>query len=163
MQGCEVKDLSAGVVMAAGGTGGILYWLAIFPVDVIKSAMMTDSIDPATRKYPNIRTTARVRAPHCGPPMLPALLMGRGGGGLGRGWSTVDCCLLLQWLRPLEKGLTPPPLLLSCLPACPQALWAEGGVSRFYRGFSPCIMRAAPANGVMLFTVDRVSYLLADR
>jgi solute carrier family 25 carnitine/acylcarnitine transporter 20/29 len=60
MQGCETKDLSAGVVMAAGGTGGILYWLAIFPVDVIKSAMMTDSIDPATRKYPNIPTTARV-------------------------------------------------------------------------------------------------------
>ena len=60
MQGCETKDLSAGVVMAAGGTGGILYWLAIFPVDVVKSAMMTDSIDPATRKYPNIPTTARV-------------------------------------------------------------------------------------------------------
>ncbi len=29
--GCETKDLSAPVVMAAGGTGGILYWLAIFP------------------------------------------------------------------------------------------------------------------------------------
>jgi hypothetical protein len=42
-----------------------------------------------------------------------------------------------------------------------QALWAEGGVSRFYRGFSPCIMRAAPANAVMLYTVDKVSHLLA--
>lgn len=31
-----------------------------------------------------------------------------------------------------------------------------GGVSRFYRGFSPCLMRAAPANAVMLFTVDKV-------
>lgn len=30
-KGCEVKDLSAPIVMAAGGTGGILYWLAIFP------------------------------------------------------------------------------------------------------------------------------------
>jgi hypothetical protein len=29
--GCDTKDLSAGVVLAAGGTGGILYWLAIFP------------------------------------------------------------------------------------------------------------------------------------
>ena len=29
--GCEMKDLPAPVVMAAGGTGGILYWLAIFP------------------------------------------------------------------------------------------------------------------------------------
>jgi solute carrier family 25 carnitine/acylcarnitine transporter 20/29 len=52
--------------------------------------------------------------------------------------------------------------LPACLPACLQALWAEGGVSRFYRGFSPCIMRAAPANAVMLFTVDRVSHMLAD-
>ena len=60
------------------------------------------------------------------------------------------------------EGTDSTPLAAS-LPACPQALWAEGGVSRFYRGFSPCIMRAAPANGVMLFTVDRVSYLLADR
>lgn len=29
--GCEVRELPAPVVMAAGGTGGILYWLAIFP------------------------------------------------------------------------------------------------------------------------------------
>lgn len=99
--GCETKDLSAAVVMAAGGTGGILYWLAIFPVDVIKSAMMTDSIDPQQRRYPSI-------------------------------------------------------------PAAARALWAEGGVSRFYRGFSPCLMRAAPANAVMLFTVDRVTHLLNE-
>jgi hypothetical protein len=30
-------------------------------VDVIKSAMMTDSIDPAQRKYPTIPSTAKVR------------------------------------------------------------------------------------------------------
>lgn len=99
--GCETKDLSAPVVMAAGGTGGILYWLAIFPVDVIKSAMMTDSIDPKQRRYPSI-------------------------------------------------------------PAAARALWAEGGLPRFYRGFSPCIMRAAPANAVMLFTVDKVTHLLSE-
>lgn len=64
-------------------------------VDVIKSAMMTDSIDPKQRRYPSI-------------------------------------------------------------PAAARALWAEGGLPRFYRGFSPCIMRAAPANAVMLFTVDKV-------
>lgn len=67
----------------------------ISTVDVIKSAMMTDSIDPASKKYPNIASAAR-------------------------------------------------------------SLWAEGGVARFYRGFSPCIMRAAPANAIMLFTVDKV-------
>lgn len=61
--------------------------------------MMTDSIDPAARRYPNVLSTAR-------------------------------------------------------------SLWAEGGLARFYRGFSPCIMRAAPANAVMLFTVDRVTRML---
>lgn len=68
-------------------------------MDVVKSAMMTDSIDPAARRYSSVPATAR-------------------------------------------------------------ALWAEGGLSRFYRGFSPCIMRAAPANAVMLFTVDRVTRML---
>jgi solute carrier family 25 carnitine/acylcarnitine transporter 20/29 len=66
---------------------------------VIKSAMMTDSIDPAQRRFPSIPSTAR-------------------------------------------------------------SLWAEGGLARFYRGFSPCILRAAPANAVMLFTVDRMLHLL---
>lgn len=28
---CAVKDLSPLIVMASGGAGGILYWLAIFP------------------------------------------------------------------------------------------------------------------------------------
>ena len=43
-----------------------------------------------------------------------------------------------------------------------QKLWAEGGVSRFYRGFTPCIIRAAPANAAMLFTVDKVNTLLGN-
>jgi solute carrier family 25 carnitine/acylcarnitine transporter 20/29 len=98
-KGCEVKDLSAPVVVGAGGFGGILYWLAIYPVDVIKSAMMTDSIIPAERKYPTMLSSAK-------------------------------------------------------------KLWAEGGLSRFYRGFSPCLLRAAPANGVMLYTVDQMQQIL---
>ncbi|KXZ45758.1 hypothetical protein GPECTOR_51g744 [Gonium pectorale] len=81
------------------GIGGITYWLAIFPVDCIKSAMQTDAINPAQRKYTDIRTTARL-------------------------------------------------------------LWAEGGVKRFYKGFTPCLIRAAPANGVMLLTVDKVTAFL---
>ena len=28
---CEIKDLPAHAVLGAGATGGILYWLAIFP------------------------------------------------------------------------------------------------------------------------------------
>ena len=43
----------------------------------------------------------------------------------------------------------------SCCPPAPSHC-PPGGVSRFYRGFSPCLMRAAPANAVMLFTVDKV-------
>jgi hypothetical protein len=58
--GCEVKDLSAGVIMGAGGFGGLLYWLALFPVDVIKSAMMTDSVIPAERQYPTMVVAAQV-------------------------------------------------------------------------------------------------------
>ena len=99
LYGCSVSELPAPVVMGAGGLGGVLYWLAVFPVDVVKSAMMTDAIDPAQRKYPSMAAAAR-------------------------------------------------------------ALWAEGGVPRFFRGFSPCLMRAVPANGVMLYTVDAMQQLL---
>lgn len=41
-----------------------------------------------------------------------------------------------------------------------QKLYAEGGIGRFYKGFTPCIARAAPANAAMLFTVDRVTNYL---
>ena len=99
MKGIEVSELSAPLVIGAGGFGGILYWLCIYPVDVVKSAMMTDSIVPKERAYPNILTTAK-------------------------------------------------------------KLWGEGGISRFYKGFTPCIMRAAPANGVMLYTVGKMSSIL---
>ncbi|GAB4822528.1 hypothetical protein N2152v2_009574 [Parachlorella kessleri] len=98
-QGVAVRELTPPVVMACGGIAGVLYWLAIFPLDVVKSAMMTDSIDPATRQYPNMAATFK-------------------------------------------------------------KLYAEGGVPRLFRGFSPCLMRAVPANGVMLFTVDKMTQLL---
>ncbi len=45
------------------------------------------------------------------------------------------------------------------LPAL-QKLYAEGGVGRFYKGFSPCLMRAVPANACMLYTVDKVNSML---
>jgi len=31
-----------------------------------------------------------------------------------------------------------------------RVLWAEGGIARFWRGFTPCIIRAVPANAVVL-------------
>lgn len=30
----------------------------------------------------------------------------------------------------------------------------EGGVRRFFRGFTPCLLRAVPANAAMLYTVE---------
>ena len=35
------------------------------------------------------------------------------------------------------------------------SLWAEGGVTRFYKGVTPCLLRAVPANAVMLGVVVR--------
>jgi len=36
-------------------------------------------------------------------------------------------------------------------------LYAEGGIKRFYKGFSPCILRAVPANSVLLLTASYLS------
>jgi solute carrier family 25 (mitochondrial carnitine/acylcarnitine transporter), member 20/29 len=99
--GCDPKDVGAATILAAGGLGGTMYWLAIFPVDVVKSAMMVDAVEKSKRQYPNMVSTAK-------------------------------------------------------------SLWKEGGLARFYRGFSPCLMRAAPANATMLFTVDKVGNMLAN-
>lgn len=41
-----------------------------------------------------------------------------------------------------------------------QKLYAEGGVGRFYRGYTPCMIRAMPANAAMLFTVEVVTNAL---
>jgi len=98
-RGCKVSELPAGFVLTAAGVGGLLYWLSIFPIDVIKSAMMTDSMIKSEREYPSFMSTA-------------------------------------------------------------SKLWSEGGISRFYRGFAPCIMRAMPANAAMLYTVDMVTQKL---
>lgn len=38
-------------LLAAGAAGGIAYWLFTYPLDVIKSAIQTDAILPADRKY----------------------------------------------------------------------------------------------------------------
>ncbi|GAX76347.1 hypothetical protein CEUSTIGMA_g3793.t1 [Chlamydomonas eustigma] len=96
---CTQAEIPGAVVTAAAGLGGCTYWLAIFPVDCIKSAMQTDTVLRSQRKYTDFLTTAKL-------------------------------------------------------------LWAEGGIKRFYKGFTPCIIRAAPANGVMLLTVEKVTAML---
>ena len=47
-------------MLTAGGLGGMAYWVVIFPVDVVKSAMQTDAIVKAERKYPDMLTTTQV-------------------------------------------------------------------------------------------------------
>lgn len=97
--GVPQAELPAPYIMGSAALGGISYWLVIFPVDCIKSAMQTDTIIKSQRKYPDVLTTVKL-------------------------------------------------------------LWAEGGVRRFYKGFTPCLIRAAPANAAMLVTVDKVTTLL---
>lgn len=47
-------------MLAAAGTGGILYWISIYPIDVVKSALQTDNIDPSKRNYANSLDAAKV-------------------------------------------------------------------------------------------------------
>jgi hypothetical protein len=37
-----------------------MYWLVIYPVDQVKSAIMCDSLNPSERVYPNMSTAFRV-------------------------------------------------------------------------------------------------------
>eukprot|EP00210_Caulerpa_lentillifera_P007289 g6968.t1 len=99
---CKTSELPSSFLLSAAGFGGILYWITVYPIDVIKSAQMSDSMIKTERIYPTMITTLR-------------------------------------------------------------KLYQEDGVRRFYRGFSPCIARAAPANAAMLFTVEKVTnFLFAD-
>ena len=59
------SELPAWVVVSAAGLGGLMYWVAIFPVDQIKSAMQTDAIDPAQRRFPNMAVATQVRSALC--------------------------------------------------------------------------------------------------
>lgn len=78
--GVEPSQLPAWTVLSAAGFGGILYWALIFPVDCVKSAMQTDSIVTAERKYPSLVKTAKVRGRpgHTGGRALPRRGVGRG-------------------------------------------------------------------------------------
>lgn len=39
--------------------GGFFYWAATYPIDVIKSSMQTDAVDPAKRRYKSVADCAR--------------------------------------------------------------------------------------------------------
>ena len=54
------KDLPGWMTVTAAGLGGLAYWVTIYPLDQIKSAMSTDAIIVSQRKYPNMMVTAQV-------------------------------------------------------------------------------------------------------
>lgn len=56
----QSTELPAYAVLSSAALGGIAYWLAIFPVDVIKSSMQTDSIIKGQRRYTDILSSAKV-------------------------------------------------------------------------------------------------------
>lgn len=95
-KGITKSQLTMWENMAAGGIGGFCFWSIMFPIDVVKSAIQTDSIHKSERKYKGTLNTIK-------------------------------------------------------------QLWNEGGIKRFYRGYSPCLMRSVPANGVMLWTVAAIT------
>ena len=41
-----------------------------------------------------------------------------------------------------------------------QLYYNEGGIKRFYSGYTPCLMRAIPANATMLFVMDECRQIL---
>ena len=38
---CKPEELPAATVLGAAGTGGLIYWSTVYPIDVCKSAIMT--------------------------------------------------------------------------------------------------------------------------
>ena len=87
-------------IFLAAGTGGTLYWVLTFPIDVVKSTLQSDESEKSQRKFKGV----------------------------------VDCAKRLYW--------------------------EEGGWRRFFKGFSPCLMRAVPANVTMLWVVEKCRVIL---
>ena len=69
--------------------------------------------------------------------------------------TNVSCVISSSWCQLQPKH---DPAELCAVPW--QRLWEEGGIGRFYKGFTPCLLRAVPANGIMLLTVDKVTAYL---
>ena len=44
-----------------------------------------------------------------------------------------------------------------------RAMWAEGGLRRFFRGLTPCLLRAAPANAVCFLLYEKARAVLDAR
>jgi len=93
---CKVSELPIIHSLIGGAIGGWFFWMLIFPLDVIKSAIQSDSPFKDKKRF---------------------------------------------------KGIV----------HCYQTLMNEGGIARFFKGFSPCMLRAIPANAVLLLTGSYLS------
>ena len=63
---------------------------------------------------------------------------------------------------PLGKGLGDGERRFPQWRAAAQAVWREGGVRGFWRGFLPCFLRAFPANAVALAAFEGVMRALPE-
>lgn len=55
----DVEKLGLWKLFWAGGFAGVVYWLSTYPIDVIKSQMMADSVHPEKRLYKNMVDCAK--------------------------------------------------------------------------------------------------------
>ena len=55
----DVAQLSFLETMLAGGLGGVGYWALCYPLDIVKTAVQCDAIDPAQRRYAGAADAAR--------------------------------------------------------------------------------------------------------
>jgi solute carrier family 25 carnitine/acylcarnitine transporter 20/29 len=53
------RQPSTAEVLFAGGVGGFAYWVLCYPVDVVKTRIQTDALDPAKRKYGSALAAAK--------------------------------------------------------------------------------------------------------
>lgn len=53
------EEISPGYAVLYGVAAGNALWLSIYPIDVIKSKLQTDSFSPATRKYSSMADAFR--------------------------------------------------------------------------------------------------------
>ena len=56
--GRRVDQLGTGEVLLAGAVGGFAYW-SVYPLDVVKSAMMADAIERPQRRFPTMLQATR--------------------------------------------------------------------------------------------------------
>jgi len=93
------NELAKWRVVMAGGLGGWAYWASIYPLDLIKSSIQSDHIDPSKRIYSG----------------------------------TLDAT---------------------------KRIYTQYGIKGFFRGFTPCLLRAFPANGAAFLMYEFARDLL---